>query len=750
MNWLSAILLSRVLASALLLLVSGAGISVYVFAAGNIEFIRGGGFEQGFGDFEVYRFPRNFQDKDSPVVSRVENEVLSGRYSMLLPRLDAGGYRIVFPEYDLVANEDYSLGFRVKAAKPVRATIELYSGTENISRQTVSLKAGDSKADFLLRTSPGSGFVKDQSAKGYRIVLRIMSDVYMVIDEISLIGPGHSSLATRPWVELIPDNFLGVYGIAEAGTMRVASSMDSRMRYRIMDAVRDISLTGKESKPLGQDGIVNINTDKRGAYRVLVYGGAADDNKEALATRRYVVIDRTHVEPATTRYGIAMEEHGQKTHIDGRIRAADFYLLAAELGAGSVRIFTLAMPDIVSTDGIRYDFSQIDKALALCRENDLEPLVELGSNLPNRIPQWLLTSENRPDTIDLRRGLATKKLQQRLARIGGKHYLDLAVYEQYLHEVFKHLGDQVRYFEIWNEPGHKFLPQDYLKIARLTRKVQLRDAPNTKLVGYTSTKQPGRAGELSKSVKLPGFLDTLLSEDRAESIDVMSYHSKHAYKFLGDSQDPEEDETGYVDLIRKSIASNGIKRALPIWDTERGILWSSDRVVTDRSGMASYEVARRLPGIYAASMASGVERLFWFYMDSSTSTIARTAIRRGFFDANLEPMPHIAVYDALTQLIGDSRFVRKIERDDGLKIYIFENINETIMMAFNWRRQISRFGIEYPGTGYLQLDVMGNDVLNATGDDFQTNPEITVDGWPQYLVFREARANQVRVALQGD
>ena len=166
--------------------------------------------------------------------------------------------------------------------------------------------------------------------------------------------------------------------------------------------------------------------------------------------------------------------------------------------------------------------------------------------------------------------------------------------------------------------------------------------------------------------------------------------------------------------------------------------------------MESNEVARRLPGIFAASLASGVERLFWFYMEDSTSTIAKTAIRRGFFDANLEPMPHVAVYDAITHLIGDSRFVRRIERDDGLKIYFFENKNETLIMAFNWRRQESRFTIEYPGSGYMRLNVMGNNVLTDTGNDVQTSPEITVNGWPQYLVFRGLRANQVHLAMQGD
>ena len=441
-----------------------------------------------------------------------------------------------------------------------------------------------------------------------------------------------------------------------------------------------------------------------------------------------------------------MEQHGQKTQIDARIQAADFYHLAAELGAGSMRIFTLAMPDIVSDDGVHYDFYQIDQALELCSKYGLDPLVELGSNLPNRIPDWLRTSESRPDTIDLTRGLATKKLRDILARSGGEQYLDLAAYDRYLRRVFEHLGDRVRYFEIWNEPGHKFLPEDYLKIARLTRKVQQEHAPHAKLVGYSSTKRPGRAWRQPNAERLPGFLDDVLAEDHAESIDVLSYHSAHAFKFMEEGQKGHGDETGYVDLLRAALAKNRIKRDLPIWDTERGVPWSSYRLGSHESEAEALEVARRLPGIYAASMASHVERLFWFYMEDSTSTIARPAPRSGFFDANLEPMPHLAVYDAMTEVIGNARFVRRFERDDGLYIYFFENEKETILMAFNWRKRESRFNVEFPGPGYKRLDVMGNGVMSADSSTLQSDKVIQVDGWPSYLVFPGTPVEQIHVA----
>jgi len=722
----------------------GVVVPVAAFAADNVEWVRGGGFEQGFGDFEVYRYPRFLKTKTNPVITRVENGALSGRYSLLLPGLKEGGYRVLFPEYALVEGTEYRLTFRVRSTMPVRTMVELISVGKTISRQSVRLKKGDSRADFTVRA------LRDSSAKGkagYRIVIWISTTADVLIDDISLTGPGRSGTIATPWLELAPDNLLGIYGVGEAGHMRVSSTMTGKLRYRIVDAVHDVPLTGSETRPVGDDGVVHLITARRGAYRVEIYSGATDGNMEVLASRRYAVIDRERAEPGDERYGIGMEEHGLNTQVDARIQAADFYRLAAELGAGSVRIFTLAMPDIVSDDGVHYDFSQIDGALELCRKYGFDPLVELGSNVPDRLPEWLRISENRPDTIDLSRGLATKKLREKLARSGGGQYLDLATYERYLRRVFEHLGDKVRYFEIWNEPGHKFLPDDYLKIARLTRRVQQKHAPHAKLVGYSSTKRPGRERREPDGTRLPGFLDEVLSKDRAESIDVLSYHSAHAFKFMEEGQKGQGDETGYVDLLRATLAKNRIKRNLPIWDTERGVPWSSLRSGKHESEVDSLEVARRLPGIHAASLASHVAKLFWFYMESSTSTIAKVAPRYGFFDANLEPMPQVAVYDAMTEVIGGSRFVRRLGRGDGLTIYLFENEKETILMAFNWRKRASRFNVEFLGPGYKRLDVMGNGVMSADSSALQSHKVIQVDGWPNYLVFPGILAAQVRVPL---
>ena len=749
MNRISGILALHFQAGCVMLFLGIAGAPAGAFAADAVEWIRGGGFEQGFGDFEVYRYPRYNKVTAVPVVSRVDREVLSGEFSLMLPELEYGGYRFVFPEYPLKGRSIYKLEFLARSTAPVRAAAELFFGKKKISRQKVTLKSGDSRGEFALHTQGHSREDEYGLLKGYRIVLRIVSHADVVIDDISLSGRGGAGVTERTWVEITPDNPLGVYGIGEAGAMQVASAVSGKMSYQIVDAVHDSILTGAETKTLGQNGIVDLITAQRGAYRVEVYAGTAPGNRQALAVRHYAVIDRSRAAQSVPRYGIAMEEHGQKTHVDGRIQPGDLYRLAAELGAGSVRLFSLAMPDIISTNGVHYDFSQIDEALRLCRKYDLEPLVELGPNRPDRVPDWLRTASGGSNSVDLARGLSTKKLKKKLEQLDSKKYLDLVAYEGYLTEVVRHIEGQTGYMEIWNEPGHKFLPEDFLKIAQLTRQVQREHAPEAKLAGYTSTKLPGRAGRQSKSSRLPGYLDAMLEADRGESIDVLSYHSAHAFKFMEEGQDGQEDETGYVDLIRNTLSRNSINQTMPIWDTERGIPWSSDRATGSGVNVPPLEVARRLPGIYAASLASGVERLFWFNMDSSTSTIAKTQTRYGFFDANLEPMPHLAVYDAMTELIGESRYVKKIERNDGLKIYFFENQDETILLAFNWRRQKSNFKLVVPEPGYQYFDVMGNIMLTDDRFGSEKDVEITVAGWPGYLVFPGTRATKIRVSAQG-
>lgn len=179
-----------------------------------------------------------------------------------------------------------------------------------------------------------------------------------------------------------------------------------------------------------------------------------------------------------------------------------------------------------------------------------------------------------------------------------------------------------------------------------------------------------------------------------------------------------------------------------MWDTERGVPWTTyhaDRIDKweGRRGpdawidAADYlEPTRRLPGIFSAAWAGGVERLFWFNVDPSTSTIARTAVRWGMFDADMEPMPHIAAYDAYAEIVGDGAFQKLIAKPDGTRCYVFRRGAGTVLVAFNWRGDAGTIHITSPGSRISIRDIMGN-IVNDGQDQYALSAGI----WTQYAVI---------------
>jgi len=561
------------------------------------------------------------------------------------------------------------------------------------------------------------------------------------LGSVSLLGPADRAIA-QPSVVLRPDRPLGVYGMSESAYMNVSVSESAdKLRYRIMDPVRNETIAQGRLPGKGKrDMLVTLPTGRRGFFRVEVL---TDDGAVAQAQRAYVVINRDRGTAASRQfYGLAAEEeHGSLSMVNARLTPRAIYQFVADIGIGNLRMFSSARPDRLSRDGINYDFHELDAALELARENDMDVLMELGSNTPHRVPAWLRSRKGGGDVIDLASGLKTKRLKNALARTKEKgRFLSLARYRAYLEAVFLHTGDRVASYEIWNEPGHKFLPGDYVTLARITRDVQQKYAPHARLLGPTSTSvhEHGRGRDPGA---LPGFLSTVMKDGLGKYIDIVSYHSRHAFNFLGKDFDRRNQETGYATRIRKVMKKEGMG-GVPMWDTERGVPWSSyHRERTDIWAGKRYrdswvmpydylEPAKRLPHIFAASRAEGVQRLFWFNLDPSVSTLARSRVRWGMFDADMEPMPQITAYDAFAEIIGDGVFRKRVEKPDGTRCYVFSRGSKTIVLVFNWKERSGSVRINYPGAMFTIRDAMGNVI--AEGHD---SYHVVSGAWSKYVVI---------------
>ncbi|MFK5951075.1 MAG: hypothetical protein QM500_20160 [Methylococcales bacterium] len=702
--------------------------------AQNSEVITNGDFESGMVDFEIFQYPvYPIGEK----ISIVHNDAISGNYSLKLPFRIKGGYKFVFPILLLNKYDSVDIDFKVQSEKTVVVHLDGFIQRKKVVNFSERVKKNQKEFSFTIT----EGIVK-KSKSPISFIIRIKAEDDVFIDDVSIkttgVYPGISSF------NLIPNLALGTYGIDESGSVLLNQSGDKEYKYRILNYL-DNTLVANGNVHAGDK--IKLYTKKRGSYRIAISALNSKDN-EVIYWRLYAVINKTsHTLKKDGRYGVAMEEYGQRQMINSRVSGNEYYQLANQIGVSDVRLFTAAMPYFLSETGNTYDFTSSDEMLALSEKYLLEPLIELGSNTPERLPDWLRSSNLLTAGFNIADGLKSKKLRFKFLKKMSAPYFDSTEYEKYLKVVFLHFSDRVKYYEIWNEPGHKFKSDDFLKIAKLTRKVQKKYASTSKLIGYTSTKGAGVGKGIDINL-LPEFTEKMV-ETCANCIDILSYHSEHAFIFFGRSVDHNNEENGYVSRLRKIMETNH-QVEIPIWDTERGVKWYSPHTEridyvngarlsdTGRKIVSVDEVARRLPGIHAAAFANGVEKIFWFYMNSGSMTSARSHGRFGFFDSNLEPMPHLPVYDAMTELLGEMKFVNLSEKTDGTRAYRFHNsqTGRSIILVYNWKQKETQFIVPIECSQVKVLNIFGNEMAIPE----QLNHEFTlnIDGWPIYILLENS------------
>lgn len=701
------------------------------------EYITDGHFELGTMNVDIQRYPRYPLQKPDAIPRIVKAENNKER-CLLLPSLPEGGYRFTYEPIELKPSERYDFRAIVRSGKDANIRVEVRSGSQRIVRKIWSLDNDSKELKFYFISAASQN--TDTSVHSLRIWVQPKEDTCLKL--VSLRGPATKNVHSQPIVNITPDQPTGVYGLGETAYMNVTMALSLKnSAYRIINPVAQtvtvdktlIQKTNGESK-------ISLPTNERGFFIVDMLDDASE---KILLQRSYVVINRkTKNTENSQRYGLDMEEeHSVNTVTYAKSTPEDVYQIAADIGADSIRIFALASPEKLSTDGIRYDYHEIDSGLDLAEKYNLSVLLELGINELHKIPAWLRTDNDSVDTIELESVLHTKRQKKAFERTIEKgRYLSLNKYRLYLQRLFEHLEGRVAFFEIWNEPGHKFSANDYIRIARITRSVQSEFAPHAKLLGPTSsTIQEHGKGRNQKA--LPGFVGNIMNADADKNIDILSYHSRHAFPFMGKNFDRRNQETGYAHRLKQVLIKAGVSQ-LPIWDTERGVPWKTYHpqrtdIWQDEKGHDAWvtsfdylEPARRLPGIFSAAWAGNVERLFWFNVDPGTSTIARARVRWGFFDADMEPMPHIAAYDAYSELVGNAIFYKLVDRPDGTRCYVFSRDGMTILVAFNWQGSTGTINIKAPGSQIDIIDVMGNEVAKS-----RNQYQLSAGSWAHYVVI---------------
>ncbi len=719
------------------------------------QHIVGGSFELGMVDIQVHRYPRYLPAETVAPLARLDHRsALDGAYSLYLPALPDGGYRITPQVMSLVSGRTYRIGLLTRSSAPVALTIQANTRDERVFSKTLLIKPGEHHTDATFRAAPGR-------PRPYLVYIWLSSKDAVLVDDLSLQGP--TTAGTKPWhpnlwMEPQLDQALGVYAVGSRTRfiLRGRGPVPEEIRFRITNPLQRIEVAHgtAAAHSLGY-GIwkadIPLATAERGYFQVDSVTVPHAGDQAASTTRSYAVITPDPGSSANHRlFGLCMEEPGLQTFISAFLRPRDLYGLVRNMGIGSVRIFSLLSPDLLSPNGQTWNFSQAEGALREIDLNGLSPMFELGSNTPDRIPAWMRSRAPEGPGFNLLTGIGPRPLRRQVAG-QGRDYLDLDRYQAYLETVFRHFGNRIPYYEIWNEPGWKFTEPDFLKIVQLTRTEQRRYAPSSHLVGFSST-IAGRDGDFAPGPRrIPSFLRQLAADGALTEIDVLSYHGAHAFQFFGRDYDRRNLQGGFVHRMRRSLKEHEL-RTMPIWDTEMGIPWAEpgshlndfrakrQLVGHNQKTTTPWNVARQIPMVYAAAMASGVRRVFWFGLAQNLPTIAYPERGWGLFDANWQPTPQIPAYNAMTVLLGSAQYRRTMTDPGGDRAYVFQTPNGSLILAYNWKKQ----------QGTLNLQTSHVRVLNMMGDpipDAVHAGDVTLAAWPVYVQINGISPDSLHVSV---
>ncbi len=245
----------------------------------------------------------------------------------------------------------------------------------------------------------------------------------------------------------------------------------------------------------------------------------------------------------------------------------------------------------------QWDFSKLDKHVALAVENNLDLVMTLGAT-----PRW---ASRRPNQVGPY-GPGT-----------GEPPRDFGDWDNYVRQVATRYKGQIRYYEVLNEPvllehekscrrrRHFWCGSaaEMVEIARRTSEIVKSIDPNAKIVA------PGFTG--ATSARLDRFLDA----GGGQYVDVIAHH----FYALHPRQMLER-----INLVKKSMVDHGYGH-LELWNTESGYTLGDREAHGGIAGVSNldHEMMRAYVAQSLALAASaGVRRYFWYAWDNGTTGMA--------------------------------------------------------------------------------------------------------------------------------
>jgi hypothetical protein len=310
---------------------------------------------------------------------------------------------------------------------------------------------------------------------------------------------------------------------------------------------------------------------------------------------------------------------------------------------------------------------------------------------------------------------------------------DLGEFAAYVRAVVGHYHNDIRYWEIWNEPYWmdfwRGTPEQCAELAKVAaREVRAVDPQATVLAPCTHP-------DCAK------WIQTALAAGMVDGVHVFGYHG---YNMLLPS--------GYKTV--RDWAAFGRGKPLPIWNTETGTTSQTfyrhipDRFADDYTrwlGNVSYRTAAELSAKYfALAIAGGAQRYFQYWSVYEESLPRLSAWSLFEYDTSLRPMG--VAYAVAASLLDGCRGRGLLEVPGNVLACLVEDDQRLIAVA--WRRQAARslmFVIPMDPRIVEVRNMMGNPVelkSHRMGFTVDIGPE------PLYLIVSGRHAASLMEALK--
>jgi len=250
---------------------------------------------------------------------------------------------------------------------------------------------------------------------------------------------------------------------------------------------------------------------------------------------------------------------------------------------------------------------------------------------------------------------------------------------RYFRKAAAEFKDSTKFWEIWNEPDIFFFagrPEEYAAVLKAAYLGCKEGNPNCEVLLGSLAMQAGP------------WMERVFENGACDYFDLFNMHYY-----------------GPVDGVLERIAAN---KALleqfhchkPIWLTEMGV--PARRAPDGTFTQSERDQAVYLVKAYANALSHGVDRFFFFYM---AEFLEYASSLWGIVRSDLTPKPAYAALAAMTETLGEARFVGQLDLGDpDARGYLFRNGGRYVMVAWSNAPK----GVSLPASRALTLtDIMG-------------------------------------------